>query len=101
MKGLLYKLTNGGIIANLLDLNGSFLHNRRQSVVLNGQSSNFKFGNAGAPLGSVLGPLFFVIYVKDLPQGLIFDLKLFVDDTSLFSIVISAKASAWVLNSEL
>ena len=79
----------------------SFLHNRRQSVVLNGQSSNFKFGNAGAPLGSVLGSLIFLIYVNDLPHRLIFDLKLFTDDTSLFLIAISAKASTLVLNSNL
>ena len=39
-KCLLYQLKNNRINGNLSDLIESFLHNRRQSVVLNSQSSN-------------------------------------------------------------
>ena len=41
------------------------------------------------------------MYVNDLPQGLISDVKLFADNTSLSSIVNCGKASASVLNSNL
>ena len=41
------------------------------------------------------------MYVNDLPQGLISDVKLFADNTSLSSIVNCTNASASVLNSDL
>ena len=49
----------------------------------------------------VLGPLLFLIYINDLPQGLISDIKLFADDTSLFLTVNCVKLSASVLNNHI
>ena len=48
---------------------------------------------AGVTQGSVIGPLFFLVYIIDLLQGLTPDVKFFANDTSLFSV-----ASASTLN---
>ena len=37
----------------------SFLSNRRQQVVINGETSDSKYINAGVPQGSILDPLLF------------------------------------------
>ena len=100
-EGLLYKLKSNGINGNALQLIKSFLHNRCQRVVLNGESSSWLSIRAGVPQGSVLGPLFFLIYINDLPEGLNSEVKLFADDTSLFSIANCVNTSASTLNKDL
>ena len=99
--GLLYKLKSNGIDGNLFKLMKSFLNNRCRRVVLKSQSSVWKSVTAGVSQGSVLGPLFFLIYINDLPLGLTINVKLFPDDTSLFSVVNNASVSASRLNNNL
>ena len=50
----------------LLDLIGIFLENRFQRVALNGQTSDWLPVRVGDPQGSILGPLFFLIYINKL-----------------------------------
>ena len=56
---------------------------------------------AEVPQGSILGPLFFQIYTNDLSDGLTSNPKLFVDDTSLFSVICNINSTANDLNSDL
>ena len=56
---------------------------------------------AGVPQVSVLGPLFFLMYINDLSCGLSSTTKLFADDTSLFSVVHDVTQSTNELNDDL
>ena len=100
-EGLLFKLEHIGISGNLLSLLKSFLSNRFQRVVLNGQCSSWSSVLAGVPQGSILGPLLFLIYINDLPENLQSTVKLFADDTSLFSTMYEPNISASQLESDL
>ena len=46
---IIFKLTQNGISGNLLNLLHNLLNERKQRVVLNGQFSTWKNGNAGVP----------------------------------------------------
>ena len=59
----------------------SFLEDRQMSVVLDGQRSSTKCINAGVPQGSILGPTLFLLYINDLPDGIISKLVMYADDT--------------------
>ena len=100
-EGLIFKLKQNGISGKLLILITDFLKNRKQRVVLNGQVSSWADIQAGVPQGSILGPLFFLIYINDLSNDLSSDPKMFADDTSLFSVVHNTVDSCNNLNNDL
>ena len=68
---------------------------------MNGKSSDWKYVSAGVSQGSVLGLIFFLVYINDLAEGLASDVRLFADDTSLFSVVYDEQVSADILNADL
>ena len=100
-EGLVFKLKQNGISGKLLNIFEDFLRNRKQRVVLNGQTSNWENIHAGVPQGSILGPLLFLIYINDLTENLSSNPKLFADDTSLFSVVRDLNTSAIEINDDL
>ena len=99
--GLLYKLERCGISGQLLFLVKSFLKDRKQRTVLNGQCSTWGDISAGVPQGSILGPLFFLVYINDPTEDLRCSAKLFADDTSLFTVVGDSNAAANDMNHDL
>ena len=90
-----------GISGNLLNLTKSFLSERCQRVLLNGQSSELASIKASAPQSSILGPPLFFIYINDISEGITSNVKLFPDDTSNFSTVYNINISTNNLNSDL
>ena len=67
---------------HLLNLLSNFLRKRKQRVVLDKQTSSWADDNAVAPQGSILDPRLFLIYIKDLVDGLSLNAKLFADGIS-------------------
>ena len=75
--------------------------NCQQRLLLNGQTSKWTNILAGIPLGSALGPLLFLIYINDLPDGLKSICKIFADDTSLYSQINDIDTSNIDINNNL
>ena len=64
----------------------SYLENRQQRVKINGSFSNCKHVQLGVPQGSVLGPLFFNIYINDLLLSIQeTDICIYADDTTIYT----------------
>ena len=98
-EGLIYKLKSMGVSDSLLKLFQSFLTDFR--VLFNGQTSELLPVKAGVPQGSILGQFLFLIYINDLPENNESTLKIFFDDTSLFSVVHNNNTSSEELNRDL
>ena len=84
---LLLKLKQNGVSGNLLGLIESLLSDRVQRVTLKVKNSDWERTRVGVPQESILGLLVFLIFINDLTTDIISNVKLFVDDVSLFSIV--------------
>ena len=54
-------------------------------MVLDGKSSHEHLVNAGVPQGFILGPIFFLLYINDLPDDVVCDNAIYADDTTLYS----------------
>ena len=83
---MLRKLDCYGIRGHANMFFGSYLIIRRQFIVAYGVQSDIGFVKCGVPQGSVLGPLFFLLYINDIYRAVGCNaVRLFADDTSLLS----------------
>jgi len=87
---LLAKKECYGIRGMMYTLIKSYLENRHQKVKFNNRLSEWDKINIGVPQGSILGPLFFLMYVNDLPSVIPYSVSnknssivLFADDTGV------------------
>ena len=62
----------------------SFLSNRQLQVVLDGKSSQEYPVNEGVSQGSILGPTLFLLYINDLPDGVICNIAFYADHVTLY-----------------
>ena len=62
----------------------SFLSNRTQAVVVEGEASQLASVDSGVPQGSVLGPTLFLFYINDIPDNINSTVRLFADDTIVY-----------------
>ena len=74
-------------------------------ALFNVYSSNSGPIRASVPQCSILGPLFllllFIIYIKDISNGLFSTINFFADDTSLFSVISDSIATFKQLSKDL
>ena len=56
---------------------------------------------AGVPQGSILGPLRFIMFIKDIVKDIHSNIRLFADDTSSYIIIDFPDSAAQILNLDL
>ncbi|MEW8544911.1 MAG: reverse transcriptase family protein [Candidatus Thiodiazotropha sp.] len=100
-RGLIHKLSNIGFSDRIIQWFSSYLSDRKQRVVIEGQASEWAFVQAGVPQGSILGPLLFLLYINDIVSDIGCSIRLFADDTSLYIVVDSPQTAANTLNNDL
>ena len=77
---LLEKLTNEGIRGGVLELVESYLKGGKQKVKIGSSVSSEVVVQIGVPQGSALGPLFFILFINDLPKCVMSTLFGYADD---------------------
>ena len=78
------KLEYYGIRGNVNNWIGSFLNNRQQQVVVDGETSSQAPVTSGVPQGSVLGPALFLVYINDITDNINSKIRLFADDCLIY-----------------
>ena len=97
--GILFMLKSYSTSGCLFSVREDFPDNRQQRVVLNGKNSNWSPVTAGVPQGSVLGPIFSLIYRNDLVDNVSSEATLSAD--ALFTVVYDVDIAADKLNRDL
>ena len=86
---LLHKLQKYGFWSPLHQWFASYLTGRTQRVALEGQYSDWLNVASGVPQGSILGPLFFILYINDLPEYITppTEMALYADESKLYRVI--------------
>ena len=86
---LVEKVKAHSIQGKVLNWIRSWLSNRKQRTVLNGEASEWGAVHSGVPQGSVLGPLAFVLFINDIDEAAnnISIMNKFADDTKCGQVI--------------
>ena len=86
---LVHKLDHYGIRGKTNTWIQNFLKDRKQSVVVEGVTSEYISVQSGVPQGSVLGSSLFLYYINDMPDNIRSTVRLFADDTIMYLTITS------------
>ena len=78
------KLAASGVDSRVVIWVREFLVGRSHRVRVGGQLSKEVKVTSGAPLGSVLVPLLFLVYVNDIWRNIDSSIRLFADDCKIY-----------------
>ena len=99
---LLAKLKAYGLRDSAIELIQSYLSHRFQRVKCNGVYSDWLPIRCGLPQGSLLGPLFFNIFVSDVNDSInISSLRLYADDTTQYAANMCSMTLEFNLNQDI
>ena len=91
--GLYTKLVGYGIDGKVLTWLKSFLQGRKMRAKVRGDHSDWVSVTSGVPQGSVLGLLLFLVFVNDIPEWIWTSVKMFANDTKLWTRISTLKDS--------
>ena len=81
---LLKKLHHYGISNKTNDWIPALLSGRRQRVSINGTCSTWSSVLSGVSIGTVIGPIQFLIYINDITAGIDSKMRLFANDSIIY-----------------
>ena len=84
-KALVFRFRQLGVGGPFLSILTEFLSNRLQKVVVDGRFNEYRNVISGIPQRSVLGPLLFILYTRDMWFGLENMLVSYADDVTLLA----------------
>lgn len=86
---LISKLNHYGIRGEIRSWISTFLSNRQQRVVVEGEVSDDTSVDSGVPQRTILGPFLFLLHINDLPTVVNSTVRLFADDCLLYRPIIT------------